>query len=201
MVVGVEFHYFGMRLENGRFSDLTYCKKPRSKFAWLEKTFDYRRRELCFEVEDFVYPKLSPIRGLRHFKVRGKLALRFIGKFKILEKRGDVAYQLELLLQLSDVHNVFYASQLKKCLYVPIDQIPIEDLDAKEDLSYQEYPVKILETSEKVTRNKMIKKSNGATHRGSYMGKRRRIEGKVFKFLFRSVRISGTRFILRGVGL
>jgi hypothetical protein len=30
-------------------------------------------------------------------------------------------------------------------------------LDAKEDLSYQEYPVKILETSERVTRNKKIK--------------------------------------------
>jgi hypothetical protein len=33
----------------------------------------------------------------------------------------------------------------------------VEDLDAKEDLSYQEYPVKILETSERVTRHKKIK--------------------------------------------
>jgi hypothetical protein len=40
MVVGVELHYFGMRLENGRFSDLTYYKKLRSKFAWLGKTFE-----------------------------------------------------------------------------------------------------------------------------------------------------------------
>jgi hypothetical protein len=55
------------------------------------------------------------------------------------------------------VHNVFHASQLKKCLRVPQEQIPIEDLDAKEDLSYQEYPIKILETSERVTRNKKIK--------------------------------------------
>jgi hypothetical protein len=57
---------------------------------------DHRRRELNFEVRDFVYLKVSPMRGLRHFKVRGKLALRFIGPFKILEKRGEVAYQLEL---------------------------------------------------------------------------------------------------------
>jgi hypothetical protein len=42
-------------------------------------------------------------------------------------------------------------------LCVPEEQIPMEDLDAKEDLSYQEYPVKILETSERVTRNKKIK--------------------------------------------
>jgi hypothetical protein len=40
---------------------------------------------------------------------------------------------------------------------VPEEQIPMEDLDAKEDLSYQEYHVKILETSERVTRNKKIK--------------------------------------------
>jgi hypothetical protein len=100
---------------------------------------------------------VSPMRGLRHFKVRGKLASRFIGPFKILEKRGDVAYQLELLPQLSDMHDVFYVSQLKKCLCVPEEQLPMEDLDAKEDLSYQEYPIKILETSEKVTRNKKIR--------------------------------------------
>jgi hypothetical protein len=73
-----------------------------------------------------------------------------------LKKRGEVAYQLELLLQLFDVHDVFHVSQLKKCLRVPKEQLPMEDLDAK-DLSYQEYPVKILETLERVTRNKMMK--------------------------------------------
>jgi hypothetical protein len=118
---------------------------------------NHRRRELSFEVGDFIYLKVSPMRGLRRFKVRGKLAPRFIGPFKILEKRGEVAYQLELLPQLSDVHNVLHVSQLKKCLCVPEEQLPMEDLDAKEDLSYQEHPVRILETSERVMRNKKIK--------------------------------------------
>jgi hypothetical protein len=118
---------------------------------------DHRRRELSFEVGDIVYLKVSPMRGLRHFKVRGKLTLMFIGPFNILEKRGEVAYQLELSSQLFDVHDVFHVSQLKKCLWVPEEQLPMEDLDAKEDLSYQEYPVKILETSERVMRNKKIK--------------------------------------------
>jgi hypothetical protein len=112
---------------------------------------------LSFEVRDFVYLKVSPMRGLHHFKVRGKLAPRIIGPFKILEKRGEVAYKLELLPQLSDVHDLFHVSQLKKCLRVPEEQLPLEDLDAKEDLSYQEYPVKILEMSERVTRNKRFK--------------------------------------------
>jgi hypothetical protein len=120
-------------------------------------TADHRRRELSFEVGDFVYLKLSPMRGLCCFKVPRKLAPRFIGPFKILEKNGKVAYQLELPPQLSDVHDVFHVSQLKKCLRVPKEQIPMEDLDAKENLSYQEYPIKILETSERITRNKIIK--------------------------------------------
>jgi hypothetical protein len=33
MVEGAELSYFAVRLENGRFSDLTYCKKPRNKFC------------------------------------------------------------------------------------------------------------------------------------------------------------------------
>jgi hypothetical protein len=94
---------------------------------------------------------VSPMRGLRHFKVGGKLTPRFIWPFKILEKRGEVAYQLELPPQLSDVHDVFHVSQLKKCLFVPEEQLSMEDLDAKQDLSYQEYHVKILETSERIT--------------------------------------------------
>jgi hypothetical protein len=97
------------------------------------------------------------MRGLCHFKVRCKLAPRFIGPFKILEKRGELAYQLDLPPQLSDVHDILHISQLNKCLHVPEEQLPMEDLDAKEDFSYQEYPVMILETSERVTRNKKIK--------------------------------------------
>jgi hypothetical protein len=58
---------------------------------------NHRRRELSFEVGGFVYLKVLPMRGLRHFNAPGKLTPRFIGPFKILEKRGGVAYQLELL--------------------------------------------------------------------------------------------------------
>jgi hypothetical protein len=52
---------------------------------------------------------------------------------------------------LSDVYDVFHVSQLKKCLRMPEEQIPMEDLDVKEGLSYQDYPIKILETTERVT--------------------------------------------------
>jgi hypothetical protein len=118
---------------------------------------DHRRRELSFEVGDFVYLKVSPMRGLCYFKVWAKLTPRFIELFRILKKRGEVPYQLELLPQLSDVHAVFHVSQLKKYMHVPEEQLPMEDWEAKEDLSYQECPIKILETSERVTRNKKIR--------------------------------------------
>jgi hypothetical protein len=104
-----------------------------------------------------------------------------------LEKRGEVANQLELPPQLSDVHDVFHVSHLKKCLRVTEEQIPKDDLDAKEDISYQEYPVKVMEMSERVTRNKKIKMCNvnGVTilRKRPYMGKKRKDEDRVSKFL------------------
>jgi hypothetical protein len=57
---------------------------------------DTRRRELSFEVVDFVYLKVSPIRGVRRFGVKGKLAPRYIGPYQILARRGEVAYQPSL---------------------------------------------------------------------------------------------------------
>jgi hypothetical protein len=112
---------------------------------------DHRRRKLSFRVGDFVYLKVSPMRGLHRFKIRGKLAPRYIGLFKILQQRGEVAYHLELPPQLSDVHDVFLVSQLGKCLRVSEEHMPLEELTIGDGLTYQEYPVKILDTSEKVT--------------------------------------------------
>jgi hypothetical protein len=68
-----------------------------------------------------------------------------------------VAYQLELPPQLSDVHDVFHVSQLKKCLRVTEEQLPMEDLDLGGDLTYNERPIKILDTIEQVTHSKVIK--------------------------------------------
>jgi hypothetical protein len=97
------------------------------------------------------------MRGVKRFNRKGKLAPRYVGPFKILEKRGEVAYQLELPESLAGVHDVFHVSQLKKCLRVPEEQIPLEELTVKENLTYEEYPVKILETAERVTRSRVIK--------------------------------------------
>ena len=117
---------------------------------------DTTRRELSFEVEDFVYLKVSPIRGVRRFRVKGKLAPRYVGPYQILARRGEVAYQLSLPEGLSAVHDVFHVSQLKKCLCVPEEQLPVEGLEVQEDLTYVEKPMQILEVADSVTRRKTI---------------------------------------------
>jgi hypothetical protein len=109
---------------------------------------DKRRRDLSFEIGDFVYLKVSPMRGTRRFRVKGKLAPRHVRPFKIIDHKGEVAYQLELPPQLSKVHDVFHISQLKKCLRVAEEQLPMEYLNLGGDLTYNERPIKILHTAE-----------------------------------------------------
>jgi hypothetical protein len=75
-----------------------------------QRSYADTRRELSFEVGDFVYLKVSPIRGVRRFGVKGKLAPRYIGLYQILARHGEVSYQLSLLDNLSTVHNVFHVS-------------------------------------------------------------------------------------------
>jgi hypothetical protein len=109
---------------------------------------DKRRRDLSFEIRDFVYLKVSSMRGTCRFRVKGKLAPRYVGPFKIIDRKGEVAYQLELPPQLSEVLDVFHISQLKKCLRLPEEQLPMEYLDLRGDLTYSERPIKILDIAE-----------------------------------------------------
>ncbi|WVZ65259.1 hypothetical protein U9M48_014655 [Paspalum notatum var. saurae] len=74
---------------------------------------DRRRRPLVFEKGDHVYLRVSPMKGVHRFGVKGKLAPRYVGPFKITEKCGPVAYRLELPPHLAAVHDVFHVSQLK----------------------------------------------------------------------------------------
>jgi hypothetical protein len=112
---------------------------------------DNRRRPLEFEEGDHVYLKVSPRRGMRSFKIKGKLSPCFIGPFRIFRHVGKMAYQLKLPDHLSDVHDVFYVSQLKKCLHVPEKHLPMEELSVQGDLIYTEYPIKILDTLTRFT--------------------------------------------------
>jgi hypothetical protein len=66
---------------------------------------DGKRRDVSFQEGDYVYLKVSPIRGLCRFKVKGKLPPRFIGPFQILQRVREVAYRLDLPEQHADVED------------------------------------------------------------------------------------------------
>jgi hypothetical protein len=118
---------------------------------------DKRRRSLVFDEGDYVYLKVSPIKGINRFGVKGKLAPRYIGPFQIIERCGNVAYRLQLPEHLSAVHNVFHVSQLKKCLQVPDKIVDVEGITLEPDLTYSEYPIRVLDQKDRVTRSKTTK--------------------------------------------
>nr|GEW92250.1 hypothetical protein [Tanacetum cinerariifolium] len=74
-----------------------------------------------------------------------KLAPRFVGPFKIIEKVGHVAYRLDLLEEFNYVHDTFYVSNLKKCLAGPTLQVPLFEIRVDAKLNFMKEPVKILD--------------------------------------------------------
>ncbi|GJX86008.1 putative reverse transcriptase domain-containing protein [Tanacetum coccineum] len=105
---------------------------------------DLKRKPMEFQVEDKVMLKVSPWKGVVRFGKRGKLNPRYVGPFKVLEKVREVAYKLELLEELSIVHNTFHVFNLKKYhadepLVVPLDGLHLDD-----KLHFIEEPVEIV---------------------------------------------------------
>jgi hypothetical protein len=115
---------------------------------------DKRHRPLEFEVGDHVYLRVSPMKGVRRFGIKGKLAPCYIGPYPIIDKYGPTSYQVELPAKLSGVHNVFHVSQLKRCLKPPTVVVIEDTIPLEPDLTYKAYPIKILDQQDRVTRNK-----------------------------------------------
>ncbi|KAL0544358.1 hypothetical protein IC582_019472 [Cucumis melo] len=117
---------------------------------------DKRRRNLEFQVGDQVFLKLSPWRGVIRFGIKCKLSPRYIGPYQITERVGPAAYRLELPIELARIHDVFHVSMLRKYIPDPSHVLQEQPIELKEDLSYVEEPVQILDRKEQVLRNKTI---------------------------------------------
>ncbi|KAI3795205.1 hypothetical protein L1987_37854 [Smallanthus sonchifolius] len=115
---------------------------------------DKRIRDLEFQVGDMVMLKVSPWKGVIRFRRRGKLSPRFVGPFKILARVGQVAYRLDLPVELSGIHPMFHVSDLRKCLADDTAHIPYDEIEVDDRLNYMEEPIAIIDQAEKRLRNK-----------------------------------------------
>nr|GEW93364.1 retrovirus-related Pol polyprotein from transposon TNT 1-94 [Tanacetum cinerariifolium] len=89
--------------------------------------------------------KVSPLNGVIRFRKRGKLNLRYIGPFKILDMIGLVAYKLELPEELSNVHSTLHVSNIKKWLSDESLIIPVKELQLDDNLNFVEEPVEVMD--------------------------------------------------------
>jgi hypothetical protein len=104
-----------------------------------------RCRPVEFEVGDHMYLKVSPMKGMKRYGMKGKMAPHYIVPFPILEKCGPAAYKLELPPSSVGVHDIFHVSQLKKCLKAPVDIVLPEVGPLKVDLTYPKHPISTLD--------------------------------------------------------
>ncbi|XP_070029942.1 uncharacterized protein [Nicotiana sylvestris] len=100
--------------------------------------------------------KVSPVKVIMRFGKKGKLSLRYVGPYRIIQRIIQVAYNLELPPEMSLVHPVFHVSMLKKVVGDLSTIMPVETIEVNEELSYEEIPVAILNRQVRKLRNKKI---------------------------------------------
>ena len=99
-------HWCGMKWEKVKLIR-DRLKVPQSR----QKSYaDAKRKEVAYEIRDRAYLRVSPLRGVKWFGVKGKLAPRFVGPYRVFECMCEAAYKLELPEGLSGVHDVFHIS-------------------------------------------------------------------------------------------
>jgi len=117
---------------------------------------DKKRRPLEFQEGDHVFLKVTPITGIGKVIKSKKLTPRFIGPYQILRKIGPVAYQICLPPFLSNLHNVFHVSQLRKYISDLSHVIRPDTLQLKNNLTFDAMPIQILDKKVKELRGRQI---------------------------------------------
>ena len=117
---------------------------------------DNRRRDLEFQVGDQVFLRISPWKGVLGFGKKGKLSPRYMGPYEIVEIIREVAYRLRLPPELARIHDVFHVSMLRKYIADPSHVLRDQPVELKEDFTYEDRPVQIVDRKDQILRNKVI---------------------------------------------
>ncbi|GKE87658.1 putative reverse transcriptase domain-containing protein, partial [Tanacetum coccineum] len=117
---------------------------------------DNIRKPLEFQVGDHVMLKVSHCKGVVRFGKKGKLALRFVGPFEILERIGPMTYRLRLPEELSSVHDTFHVLNLKKCLADANSHVLLDEIKVDKTLHFVEEPLKIMDHEVKTLKRSKI---------------------------------------------
>ncbi|XP_020700228.1 uncharacterized protein LOC110112373 [Dendrobium catenatum] len=121
-----------------------------------QKYYNQKHRLVEFQVGDFVYLKVSPMKGVSRFGRVRKLNLRYVGPFEIIERIGNSAYKLLLSDHMSDIHNMFHVSYLRKWISDSEKKLSADDMEIQKNLQYKEEPEKILAYDVHKLRSKQI---------------------------------------------
>jgi len=103
-----------------------------------------------------VFLRVNPINGVRRASKCRKLTPCFVGPFEIVEKVGAVAYRIALPPSLSNLHNVFHMSQLRKYVYDESHVIQVDELEVRDNLTVETWLVRIEDHEVKRLRDKEI---------------------------------------------
>ncbi|KAL6129195.1 hypothetical protein ACLB2K_072548 [Fragaria x ananassa] len=106
-----------------------YGRQCRTPLCWNE----VGEKEFCGP--EIIQDTNEKIKGVVHFGKRGKLSLRYISPYEIIERVGTVAYRLELPSELSRIHNVFHVSMLRKYIANPSHVLQEQPISLKKDLT------------------------------------------------------------------
>ena len=106
---------------------------------------------------DWVYLKVSPIKGVVYFSKKGKWSPRYVSPYEVIKKVGKVAYELKLPSEINLVHLLFHVSMLRNYVSDPNAIVPLDVVGVVEDnLTYEEVLVQIIDRQVKRLRNKEV---------------------------------------------
>ena len=136
---------------------VTLIRKKLKTAASRQKSYaNLKYKDVEFQVDDYMYLKVSPMKGVMRFGKKRKLALRYIGPFEILDRVGMVVYRLALPPNLSQVHPVFHVLMFRKYISDPSHILQPQSMELNEDFTYEEEPVAIVDYQVRQLRSKQI---------------------------------------------